>query len=34
LQELALAQAIAKIPEGQVELPAGSTVMVQVLWKP
>ena len=31
LQEMADLEAIAKIPEGQVELPAGSNVMVQVL---
>jgi molybdopterin molybdotransferase len=34
LQELAQAQAIAKIPEGQGKLLAGSTAMVQVLRKP
>ncbi len=31
LQEMAHTQAIAKIPEGQVELPANDTIMVQVL---
>lgn len=31
LQEMALTEAVAKIPEGQEELSANSTVMVQVL---